>query len=177
MTNYFLGQLMLVPFGFAPRGWALCAGQLLAINQNQALFSLLGTNYGGNGVTTFGLPDLRGRAAVSSGNGTGLSPYVLGEVVGVENVALSIAQIPAHQHPFSASTNAANSGVPGGNMLADTTSASLNIYYNTSRMTPGVQMNNVAVGSFGASQPHTNQSPYLVLNWIIALQGIYPSQS
>lgn len=175
----FLGQLLLTPWGIVPRGWALCAGQLFQISQNQALFSLLGTFYGGDGIRTFGLPDLRGRAATSSGQGPGLSPYALGETVGLEGVALSIAQIPAHQHTFNGTTNPANTDVPGGNMLADTGSATPppNIYYNVSGMTAGVPMSNLEVGIVGQNQPHQNQSPYLVLNWIIALQGIYPSRN
>src|SRR5208283_1161549 len=105
----FLGEISPVAFSFAPQGWALCNGQLLPIAQNQALFALLGTTYGGNGTTNFALPDLRGRAANSSGQGTGLSGYSIGQVIGVENVSLSIPQIPAHQHSFNATSSAANS--------------------------------------------------------------------
>jgi microcystin-dependent protein len=171
----FLGQLLLVPFNFAPRGWALCDGRMMAVNQNQALFSILGTTFGGNGVTTFGLPDLRGRAAHSSGQGVGLSSYTLGEVTGVEGVALSIVQIPAHQHPFYATKSAANTDQPAGAMLADTGTA-LNVYTASPTQANG-PMSATAVGSVGSNQSHSNQSPYLVLNWIIALQGIYPTRS
>src|SRR5271170_2051308 len=118
MAEPFLGQLMLVPYNFAPRGWALCQGQTLAIAENAALFSLLGTTYGGDGVHTFQLPDLRGRVPVSSGEGPGLLPYVLGETLGVESVTLLTNQIPAHSHEVNASANKGNKASPIGSYPA-----------------------------------------------------------
>jgi microcystin-dependent protein len=159
---------------FAPRGWAFCAGQLLPIAQNTALFSILGTTYGGNGQTTFALPDLRGRAPVSSGQGPGLSSYVLGEQGGNETVTLTSPEIAAHAHSFSlpSSSSAQNT------TLTDPVSAYLGVagtpIYSTSAdgvMAPG------NTGPAGGSQPHQNLPPYLCVNFIIALEGIFPSRN
>lgn len=170
----FLGQLLLVPFSYAPKGWALCAGQLLPINQNQALFALLGTVYGGNGQTTFALPDMRGRAANSSGQGPGLQSYVLGQISGSEAVTLNANQMPQHQHALAATASAATGTLVSGALLADT-GGSPNIYVPNG--SPGAALDPSAVSTVGGNQPHGNQSPALVLNWIIALQGIFPSQN
>jgi microcystin-dependent protein len=168
MADGFLGELKLVSFGFAPKGWAQCNGQLLAINQNQALFALLGTTYGGNGQTTFALPDLRGRTPIGFGN---LSPQ--GEKAGEENHTLVINEVPAHTHQLTATTDAANSIKPGAHVLA-TTSGNLTIYAsNVSNLTPMAP----SIPAIGGSQPHPNQQPFLVMNWIILLQGIFPSRN
>jgi microcystin-dependent protein len=163
----FLGEIRLVPYSFAPKGWALCAGQLLPINQNQALFSLLGTTYGGNGQTNFALPDLRGRVPVGAGQAPGGSSYALGAAGGQETVKLTSGQLPAHAHPVRASSggsttpNPANSFPAAGGAYAASQNA---------------KMAATMVGRTGSGQPHDNRQPYLSLNYIIALQGIYPSQ-
>jgi len=166
----FLGQLMLVPYNFAPQGWAFCNGQIMSIAQNSALFSLLGTTYGGNGQTTFALPDLRGRVAVSSGQGPGLQNYSLGEVAGSESITLISTQMPAHTHLVGASTGSAQATPDNAFPGSDT---STQIYDLAASTTMNPQM----IQPAGGSQPHENRQPYLVLNYIIALQGIYPSRS
>jgi microcystin-dependent protein len=172
MAEPFLSEIRIFSFNFAPKGWALCNGQLLPINQNQALFSLLGTTYGGNGQTNFALPNLRGRAPDHEGNG-----HTLGEAAGSTAVTLNIQQLPTHTHFLNnnmavvdANTNA-TLGAPGGNNWANNGKA----IWATSP--PNAVMNPQAVGNVGGSQPHTNMQPYLVLNFCIALQGIFPSQT
>jgi microcystin-dependent protein len=165
----FLGQLMLVPYNFAPRGWAFCNGQIMSIAQNTALFSLLGTTYGGNGQTTFALPDLRGRVAISSGQGPGLQNYSLGEIAGSENVTLISSQMPAHTHVVGASTGSAQATPDNAFPGSDT---STQIYDLAASTTMNPQM----IQPSGGSQPHENRQPYLALNYIIALQGIFPSR-
>ena len=152
-------------FGYAPQGWALCNGQQLPINQNQALFSLLGTTYGGNGQTTFALPDLRGRCAMHEGAG-----HILGEAAGSEAVTLSISQLPAHIHAVSAATaNADSPNVPG---------SSLSAFNNGYRAATNlVALTPTSVQTVGGSQPHQNMSPYLAINFCIALIGLFPSQN
>jgi microcystin-dependent protein len=160
----FIAQIMIVSFNFAPKSWALCNGQLLPINQNQALFSLLGTTYGGNGQTNFALPNLQGR--IPNGFGAG---YALGQAAGEASVTLSTAQMPAHNHIWSASSAAATNPKAEGTVLA-----SANMYTASpvdSSMLPS------AVVAAGGSQPHPNMMPYLVLNYCIALSGIFPSQN
>ncbi|TPW18541.1 MAG: Tail collar domain-containing protein [Halothiobacillaceae bacterium] len=168
--DVFLGQLLLVPYNFAPQGWAFCNGQLLPIAQNTALFSLLGTTYGGNGQTTFALPDLRGRVPLSSGQGPGLSNYALGEVGGAENITLLAAQMPQHGHSVQANSGDPTDTTPTNNVPAGGSTGSYNAAAN-SVMAAGM------IGAAGGSQPHENRPPYLTLNWIIALEGIYPSRS
>ena len=170
----FLGQLLLVPYSYAPRGWALCAGQLLPINQNVALFSVLGTTYGGDGQVTFALPDLRGRAANSLGQGGGLQNYVLGQVLGSETVALNVNQMPQHQHTLGITTGGASGTAPAGALLADT-GGSPNIYVPNAN--PAGALDPSAVSTVGGNRTHSNQSPCLVMNWIIAMQGIFPSRN
>lgn len=169
MANPFIGEIKLVPYTFAPAGFAFCNGQLMAIAQNSALFTLIGTTYGGDGVNTFGLPDLRGRAAIHMG--TRLGPtYVIGEQAGVETVTLTTAQLPAHTHdPVQAgvggnSTNSASGARPasGGPALYASTTGS------------GAQ---VPLPISGSSFSHDNMAPYLVMNWVISLFGIFPSQN
>lgn len=167
MAEPFLAQIQIFGFGFAPRGWATCSGQILPIAQNQALFSILGTTYGGNGVTTFGLPDLRSRTPMHWGQGPGLSNRVLGQVGGVESVTLNTNQIPNHTHSVTANTAAPTVGTPAGNLWAQGK-------YST---TGGSLMAAGAIGNSGSSQPHPNLSPYLTLNICIALVGVFPSRN
>ena len=165
----FIGELRCFGFGFAPNGWALCAGQLMSISQNTALFSLLGTMYGGNGQTTFGLPDLQGRIPMGMGQGAGLSGRTQGELGGTESVTLIGQQIPAHNHSVAGSSTAAGKS-PEASVPAFTAGGSS---YGT---TTDLTMSPAMVGGGGGSQPHDNVQPYLVLNWCIATEGIYPSR-
>lgn len=166
MSEPFLSEIKLVSFNFPPKGWALCNGQLLPINQNQALFALLGTTYGGNGQTTFALPNLRGRVPTHVGNG-----HTLGEAAGSTSVTVNIQQLPTHTHLVQASNNPADLDDPTGNVLGQ---AGANVYAAfQSAAAMGPQM----VTNVGGSQPHNNMMPYLVLNFIIALQGIFPSRN
>ncbi|WP_309667140.1 tail fiber protein [Tabrizicola sp.] len=165
MSTPFLGEVKICSFSFPPKGWALCNGQLLPINQNQALFSLLGTTYGGNGQTNFALPNLQGRAPLHFGNG-----IVQGQVAGEANHTLIISELPAHNHIPQGSTATPNQGSPGNNYWA----ALAGSYSTTS---PDNAMNPGSISSVGGSQPHNNLQPYLVLNFIIALQGIFPSRN
>jgi microcystin-dependent protein len=171
MATPFLGQLMAAGFNFAPKGWALCNGQTLAINQNQALFSLLGTTFGGNGVQNFMLPNLQGRIPLSFGQGPGLSNYNLGQIGGETALILAANQVPGHTHNAVASSSAPSVKPPSGGALAS------NVGMYTSGQTPGTAMNASSVVPAGGSQPHPNQQPFLVINWCIALTGIFPSQN
>jgi microcystin-dependent protein len=158
-------------FNFAPKGWALCNGQLLPINQNQALFALLGTQYGGDGRTTFGLPNLQSRVAVHQGTGPGLSQYTMGEQLGVEAVTLTGNQLPSHAHAVEASNAKAKVKDPAGAVLGHTKA---DIY---SAASDDTTMNLGMIAPTGGSQPHENRQPLLVVNFCIALQGIFPSRS
>ena len=169
MADQFLGEISPVAFAFAPRGWALCNGQLLSISQNTALFSLLGTTYGGNGTTTFALPDLRGRVAVHSSGS-----YPLGSTGGIEGVTLNLNQIPAHSHAPVCSTQAGSAGDAAGLVWAGSSSGET--LYQTGSNPNGSMMTGL-IASSGNSQPHTNLQPLLVVNFIIALQGIFPSRN
>ena len=171
MSDPFLGQILLLPYNFAPRGWAFCQGQLLSISQNTALFSLLGTTYGGNGQTTFALPDLRGRVAISSGQGPGLQNYDLGGVGGNESVTLALNQMPLHNHQALAVDDDATTSIPGNHALANITPAGYTTKNPTAAMSPGM------IGNTGGNQPFQNLPPYLTLNYCIALEGIYPSRN
>ncbi|NQZ24317.1 MAG: phage tail protein [Colwellia sp.] len=172
----FLAQITMFGGNFAPRGWALCDGQLLAISSNTALFSILGTTYGGDGRTTFGLPDLRGRVAIHPGNGPGLSPRALGARGGQEMVTLTTAEMPSHNHDVKLRGKDAsgNSATPDGNSLA--TKRRTNIY---SSAAPDVDMHvgSIAENYSGGSQAHNNMMPFLGVNHIIALAGIFPSRN
>ncbi|HEY8876942.1 MAG TPA: tail fiber protein [Roseateles sp.] len=173
MADPFLGELKLAAFTFAPRGWAFCDGQILPISQNTALFALLGTTYGGNGQTTFALPDLRGRSPVHAGSSVN-GNVSLGEQGGVENVTLNLNQVPAHSHSLSGSSDLANASAPGGALPAAKPRGGLTRYApagSDTVMAPG------SVGPAGGSQPHNNMQPYLVLSWLIALEGIFPSRN
>ncbi len=166
MGTPFLGELRLMSFSFPPKGWAFCAGQFLPINQNQPLFSLLGTTYGGNGQTTFQLPDLRERIPIHMGAG-----HNRGEKGGEAAHTLTLSEMPSHTHLLSASTSDGNTNVPTGNVLARTVN---NIYSGASNLTT---LRPQTVSSVGGSQPHDNQQPYLKMNWCIALQGFFPTQN
>ncbi len=172
MSEPFVGEIRMFAGNFAPRGWAYCDGQLLAVSQNDALFSLLGTIYGGDGRTTFGLPDLRGRIPIHAGTGPGLSPRRLGAKSGAENETLTTNQLASHTHDWNASTAAATGSAPAGKVLADPTPV---------RMFRAVDQNaDLASGKIintGGGQPHTNLMPTLCIHFIIALVGIYPSRS
>lgn len=171
MAEPYIGELRLVGFSFPPRGWALCNGQLMSIQQNQALFSLLGTTYGGNGIQTFALPDLRGRIPLHFGQGPGLNNYAQGQIGGEEGVTLLQSQMPAHIHQVNASTATGTANNPTNTFWA-TPKTTDNLYAATAN---GTMLPN-AVGVSGGSQPHDNIQPSLVLNFIIALQGIFPSR-
>ena len=166
----FIAQIMLFGGNFAPRGWAFCDGQLLPISSNSALFSILGTSYGGDGRTTFALPDLRGRAPIHAGAGPGLTPRVIGQTVGAEDVTLQANQIPPHNHSFNVTNAAADNARPSGDYIARS-----NIY--SADVSSPVQLAEGSIGMAGGGFAHENMQPSLVINYIIALQGIFPSRS
>jgi microcystin-dependent protein len=179
MTQPYLGEIRMFAGSFAPRGNSFAAGQILNITQNTALFSLFGTIYGGNGTVTFGLPDLRGRVAVGFQQGPGLSNYMLGQTGGSENVAITSNTMPMHNHTFNASSDTATSAQPGGNVPATLDAGYLGYYF-----TPGNDSNAppnpflaTAISNVGGSQPHENRMPILAINYIVALQGIFPSRN
>jgi microcystin-dependent protein len=176
MSNPFLGEIRMFGGNFAPKGWALCNGQLLAISQNTALFSLLGTIYGGNGTTTFALPDLRGRVPIHFGQGAGLSNYTQGQQAGSESVTLLVGQLPAHNHTISGVASGGNQAGPAnGSFAIESTGTSLN--YASSSSPPNSPMNPAMLSQTGQNQPHNNIQPYLCINFIIALIGIFPARN
>ena len=182
MSEFFIGQIMMAGFGFAPKFWAQCNGQLLPINQNQALFSLLGTQYGGNGTTNFALPDLRSRTPVgyaSSVDPSWQPPSVqIGQSAGVENVTLLSSNLPAHTHGVNASTTNADSRPPTGRVFATSNNAggsAISIYATSNG--PLVPLNPASVAPSGGNQPHPNIQPYSTINFCIALSGIFPSRN
>ena len=166
----FLGEIRPVGFNFAPRGWALCQGQVMSIAQNTAIFSLLGTTYGGNGQSTFALPDRRGRVAISSGQGPGLSDCVLGETGGTSSVVLTTPQLPPHNHPVVGSSTASSAVSPSGKFPGQT---ARKVYKPLSNGQFSVD----AVIADGGGQAHNNIQPFLSINFIIALQGVFPPQN
>ena len=168
MSEPFLGQISIFGFDFAPRGWADCDGQLLPINQNQALFALLGTTYGGDGRTTFALPDLRGRVPIHFGSG-----HPQGQRAGEERHTLTTAELPAHAHPTQCSSAAGTSKSPAGNFPASESNGAIAVYSTTSNAT----LNASAVTNAGGGQSHENMQPFLTLTFAIALQGIFPSRN
>ena len=172
MSEPFVGEIRMFAGNFAPRGWAFCDGQLLAVNQNDALFSLLGTIYGGDGRTTFGLPDMRGRIPIEQGDGPGLTQRHLGVKAGGETATLNSNQLPSHTHPLQAQNGPGSSSSPLGNTFA---TAQGDIY--TEEEDDPLNMSPQAVSSVGGSRPHNNLMPYLCVHFIIALFGIYPSRS
>jgi microcystin-dependent protein len=177
MADPFVAEIRIFPFNFAPRGWAFCNGQLLPISQNTALFALLGTTYGGDGKSTFALPNLQGSAPMHPGQGAGLSPHSLGEQSGSETVTLLQAEIPVHTHMVQATTVAGNTDQPAGALLArgnysfQGTTGVVPLYSNDA---PDVDMNFQAMSVAGGSLPHNNMQPYLTLNFCIAMQGVFP---
>jgi len=177
MSDQFVGEIRPFACTFAPLNWALCNGQLMPISQNTALFSLLGTYYGGNGTSTFALPNLQGQMAVGQGQGPGLSPYVMGETTGSENVTLLMNQNPLHTHSLAVDTQSGTSNSPTGNYLAQV---------GGSRIKPAVpsysgaatgNMATASIGLAGGSTPHNNMMPYLVINYCIALTGVFPARA
>lgn len=176
----YIGEIRLFAPGFAPRNWAFCNGQILAISQNSALFSILGTTYGGNGVNTFALPDLRGRSAVGAGTGPGLSNYVLGELTGNFTKTLQANQLPPHDHTITGSismptTNLpADNETPAGNFFANDGSTKFSAQHDAVTMKP-VNVNLIA--NAGAAVPINNMMPYLAVNYIICITGIFPSRN
>jgi microcystin-dependent protein len=176
MSQPFIGEIRLFGGNFAPRNWAFCNGQLLSIAQNTALFSLLGTTYGGNGQTTFALPDLRGRVPLHSGQGPGLSPRTLGESSGTETVTLLASQMPAHNHGLAGFAGEGGSSSPENSFIAEPVDGSGNVLPAFSGI-GNTSLNPASIGAAGGSQPHNNIQPYLCVNFIIALQGIFPSRN
>ena len=176
MATPFIAQITIFGGNFAPRDWALCSGQLLSPAQNQALFALVGTMYGGNGQTTFALPDLRGRRPIGFGSGPGLSTRSQGEIGGTESTSLVVANLPPHSHTATASVKAgdqpANDTVPSGNYLADG-----NQYSGSHNTTMKSDMVAVTVASTGSGTPFNNMQPFLAVNYIIALFGVFPSRN
>jgi microcystin-dependent protein len=171
VSEPFLGEIRMFAFNFPPKGWAFANGQLLPINQNQALFSLLGTQFGGDGKVNFALPDLRGRVALHAGQGTGLTNHVLGNAGGAEHVTLATDQMPKHTHQLKASANQATTRHPAGAALANPGTPIYAAAFNE------IAMNANAVGDAGSGQPVEVVPPFLTLNFCIALQGIFPSQN
>jgi len=173
MSEPFLGEIRMAGFNFAPRGWAFCNGQLMSIAQNSALFALLGTTYGGDGITTFALPNLQGRVPMHWGNGAGLTPRTIGETAGTETVTLISTQMPAHTHALACNSASAGVVTAVGNFPGTLPRGGTGIYASTadSAMSP------LAVGAAGGSQPHDNTQPFLCVSFIIALEGIFPSRN
>ena len=169
MATPFLGEIKLISFNFPPKGWAFCNGQILAINTNQALFSILGTTYGGNGTTNFALPNLQGRVAIHRGNA-----QAQGQIGGEVAHTLIQGEMPTHTHTLQASGSPANSTSPAGNVLADVRASNGIEQYQGH---PDTVMSPAAVVPAGGGQPHDNLQPYTVMNFVIALQGIFPSRS
>lgn len=172
MATPFLSEIRMFGFNYPPRSWTLCNGQLLPIAQNSALFSLLGTNFGGDGITTFGLPNLQGRVPVHFGQGNGLPNYNIGEAYGEENHTLITNELPQHSHVPEADPNNATSPSPAGNVWAKQPDG-----YLPYASTDGAPMRPGLLGLTGGNQPHSNMQPYLVVSFCIALQGIYPSRN
>jgi microcystin-dependent protein len=174
MSDQFLGEIRIFPFNFAPKGWAFCDGQLMPISQMTALFSLLGTQFGGDGKSTFALPDLQGNVPLHFGQGPGLTPYNIGDSGGAPTIALLTTEMPAHNHSTACNSALGNKPKPNGNYWASDAAGILTQYAPAG---DGSQMNPQAIGVAGSSLPHNNMQPYLALNFCIALQGIYPPRS
>ena len=173
MSNPYIGEIRMFGGSFAPAGWAFCSGQLIPISENDALFTLIGTTYGGDGQETFALPNLQSRVPMHAGQGPGLSQnYQIGEMAGVESVTVTTQQMPNHSHAFVASQDLASSADPTGNLVAEP--ALINLYYGDVATTG---LNAQAILPVGGSQPHENMQPYLVINFIISLFGVFPTQN
>lgn len=174
MSNPFIAEIRMFGFNFNPRGWALCNGQLIPIAQNTALFSLLGTNFGGNGQTTFGVPNLQGSTPIGAGQGLGLSNYVLGEAGGAASHALIAAELPSHTHALAvvaAADGAADRANARGNVLAKPSDSSY------IAATPDTTMASASISVTGTSSPHNNMQPYVGVNFCIAMQGVFPARN
>ncbi len=173
MADPFVAEIRIFPFNFAPRGWAFCDGQLLPLSQNTALFSLLGTTYGGNGKSNFALPDLQGRTSMHPGQGPGLSLHDLGETGGSETVTLLESETPSHSHQLNFLNSTATSTIAGGNQFANSPQNNASVYTSQTNnlKTAGI------LGSSGGNMPHNNMQPYLTLNFCIALQGVFPPRT
>jgi microcystin-dependent protein len=167
MAQPYVGEIRMFAGNFAPAGWMFCEGQLLPISENETLFQLIGTTYGGDGQSTFALPDLRGRIPIHQGNG-----FILAETGGAEEITLTVSQIPAHSHPFLASLASGSSGSPANSLPANGSVAAAFLYFADN---PNVNMAPQSIGPTGGSQPHTNFQPYLCVDFIISLFGIFPS--
>ena len=166
MAQPYVGEIRMFAGNFEPVGWKFCQGQLLPISENETLFQLIGTTYGGDGESTFALPDLRGRIPIHQGNG-----FILAETGGAEEITLTVQQIPAHSHPLLATAATGSSNTPTGAVLAQT-DGTIQVYISDG---PGLNMNPAVIGPVGGSQPHTNFQPYLCVDFIISLFGIFPS--
>lgn len=169
--NPYVGQIDCVGFNFAPQGWLRCDGQLLPIAENETLFVLIGTTYGGDGQATFALPDLRGRVNIHQGTGPGLTQKTLGETGGAEAVTLTLQQIPAHNHSLNVKSNPGTSANPSANILSQNADG-----VRTYSASSNALLNSGTIGNSGGSQPHNNMDPFLTLNWIISLFGVFPNQ-
>jgi microcystin-dependent protein len=176
MSAPFIGQIAIFAGNFAPANWAMCNGQLLSIAQNAALFSIIGTTYGGDGQTTFALPDLRGRANVHMGQGQGLQSYLTGEIGGTEFISLTGPQIPAHTHNLTGAATG-TTGTPGTTTVLGTSPATTSAYIPLPSSTGATTLASNSIGPAGTSSPHENRQPFLVMNYIIALFGIFPSRN
>jgi len=173
MADPFVAEIRIFPFNFPPKGWAFCNGQLLPISQNTALFSLLGTTYGGDGKSTFALPNMQGNAPMHPGQGPGLSPHFLGEISGTTAVTLLVTEIPSHPHTWNASNQDGTSQTPAAQLMAGGVGGIAQ--YNSPPQT--AQLSPFAVAPAGSSLPHNNMQPYLTLNFCIAMQGVFPPRS
>jgi len=178
MSNPFLGEIRMFAGNFNPRGWAFCSGQLLPIAQNDALYALLGTTYGGDGQNTFGLPDMLGRLPINQGQGPGLSTYVLGQKAGTETVTLTQQQMPGHSHAFFATTATGSQPAPTNTSFPATLIGTATLYAipGTSQLVQGA-MNANSITAVGGNQSHNNLMPSLAINFIIALEGVFPSRN
>jgi len=172
MSDQFLAEIRIFPFNFPPTGWAFCEGQLMPISQNTALFALLGTTYGGDGKSTFALPDMQGNAPMQPGQGQGLSLRDLGEMSGVESITLLVSEIPLHTHSMNAFTAVPGDNTVPGPLISLAGSTGANVYSATQNATAAFQ----ALPPAGGGLPHNNMQPYLTLNFCIALQGIFPQR-
>ncbi|MGH7486264.1 MAG: phage tail protein [bacterium] len=178
MSSPFVAEITMFGFNFAPKGWAQCFGQLLPISQNTALFSLLGTNYGGDGKSTFGLPNLEGLAVVGTGQSPGTTDYFVGQTNGSENVTLLQSEMPQHNHGFITTSNQGTVPDGSGNQLAYAVSGAKSASFTGNYMTTNAPQTGMAqaLGTYGSSFPHNNMQPYLTLNFCIAMQGVFPAR-
>jgi microcystin-dependent protein len=177
MAEPFMGQIISVGFNFAPLNWALCNGQLMSISQNDALFTLLGTTYGGDGQSTFGLPNLQGRVPINQGQGPGLNSYALGQMAGTETVTLLPNQLPQHNHFVNTANSAGSTNTPASNTVLSDEGPGSPVVMTYVPFANAQPLTGQTIGQSGSSLPHDNQQPYLVVNFCIALYGLYPSQN